>query len=249
MQFHELKPIHLRKKKKRVGRGGKKGTYSGRGIKGQKSRAGGTPRPVLRDIIKKFPKKRGYKFAGVKKQKPVILNVSILEEKFKANEIINITKLHVRKIIRKKDKEIKILGDGELKKPLIFRGYHISFSKSALEKIKQAGGKIEIRRKLRSTLPKTERSKKEKKAKKTVGPKKYKAIKSTTTKEIKENIKSKGEKVGKKSKTIKTRKAIKRETGKKIEKKKIAKKKKTITKPKTKVIKKKVTKKIAKKGN
>lgn len=40
MQLHELKPKHKAKKKKRVGRGGKRGTFSGRGVKGQKARAG-----------------------------------------------------------------------------------------------------------------------------------------------------------------------------------------------------------------
>ena len=39
MQIHELKPNHKRKTGKRIGRGGKRGTYSGRGVKGQKSRA------------------------------------------------------------------------------------------------------------------------------------------------------------------------------------------------------------------
>ena len=61
MQLHEIKPTHKLKTKKRVGRGGKKGTYSGRGVKGQKSRAGAKIRPEIRDLIKKMPKKRGYK--------------------------------------------------------------------------------------------------------------------------------------------------------------------------------------------
>jgi len=227
MQFHELKPIHLSKKKKRVGRGGKKGTYSGRGIKGQKSRAGGTPRPMLRDIIKKFPKKRGYKFAGVKKQKPVILNVSILEEKFKTGETIDIIKLRAKKFIRKKDKLVKILGDGELKKPFIFRGYNISFSKPALEKIKKAGGKIEIKQKLRSTLPKAERPKK----KKAITLKKQKTPKVAKIKKNKEKPKLKKEKVDKKLKVVKIKK-----TEKKVKKEETVKKKK-------------VTKKIAKRKN
>jgi len=59
MQLHELKPIHKLKKRKRVGRGGKKGTYSGRGIKGQKSRAGRKLKPAIRELIKRYPKIRG----------------------------------------------------------------------------------------------------------------------------------------------------------------------------------------------
>ena len=62
MQLHELKPIHKLKRKKRIGRGGKRGTYSGRGIKGQKARAGRRLKPVIRDLIKRYPKLRGYKF-------------------------------------------------------------------------------------------------------------------------------------------------------------------------------------------
>ncbi|TRZ81104.1 hypothetical protein D4R86_03245 [bacterium] len=244
MQFHELKPIHLLKKRKRVGRGGKKGTYSGRGVKGQKSRAGGTPRPVLRDIIKKFPKRRGYKFAGVKKQKPVVLNVSILEEKFKAGEIIDIIKLRANKFIRKKDRLVKILGDGELKKSLIFKGYNISFSKSALEKIKKAGGKIETKQKIRSTLPRAERPKK---VKKTAEPEKKKISKNIANKEVEKQTSPKKEKIDKKPKDVKLKKDIKRKIKKTVKKKKDAKIGKGSTKSKSRIIKKKDIKKVAKK--
>jgi large subunit ribosomal protein L15 len=61
MQLHEIKGLK-NKEKKRVGRGGKRGTYCGRGIKGQKARAGAKIRPALRDFIKKIPKLRGYRF-------------------------------------------------------------------------------------------------------------------------------------------------------------------------------------------
>lgn len=72
MQLHELRPLHRGKKRKRVGRGGKRGTYSGRGQKGQKSRAGRRLKPVIREIIKRYPKLRGYKFkARAKEQKYV----------------------------------------------------------------------------------------------------------------------------------------------------------------------------------
>jgi len=59
VQLHHIQPAHKPKQKREVGRGGKKGRYSGRGIKGQKARAGGKIRPALRDIIKKIPKLRG----------------------------------------------------------------------------------------------------------------------------------------------------------------------------------------------
>jgi len=67
MQLHQIQSIHKSKTKKRVGRGGKRGTYCGRGIKGQKSRAGVKIRPAARDLIKKIPKMRGYKFKRIKK--------------------------------------------------------------------------------------------------------------------------------------------------------------------------------------
>jgi large subunit ribosomal protein L15 len=51
-----------------VGRGGKKGTYSGRGIKGQKSRAGKRLEPIIRSIIKRYPKLRGYRFKSEKRK-------------------------------------------------------------------------------------------------------------------------------------------------------------------------------------
>ncbi len=54
-----LQPNIKEKSKKRVGRGGKRGTYSGRGIKGQKSRAGRKMRPAIRDLIQRTPKLRG----------------------------------------------------------------------------------------------------------------------------------------------------------------------------------------------
>jgi len=55
IQLHELKPIHKLKKQKRVGRGGKRGAYSGRGIKGQRARAGRKFKPIIRELIKKYP--------------------------------------------------------------------------------------------------------------------------------------------------------------------------------------------------
>jgi len=59
MQLHQISPAHSNKKGKRVGRGGKRGTYSGRGIKGQKARAGHRIRPAIRDFMMKIPKLRG----------------------------------------------------------------------------------------------------------------------------------------------------------------------------------------------
>jgi large subunit ribosomal protein L15 len=60
MQIHTLAPAHPRRAEKRIGRGGKRGTYSGRGQKGQKARAGHNIRPGLRDVLIRTPKLRGY---------------------------------------------------------------------------------------------------------------------------------------------------------------------------------------------
>ncbi|MEI7810205.1 MAG: uL15 family ribosomal protein [bacterium] len=62
MQIHDLKRTHKNKKDRIVGRGGKHAKTSGRGGKGQTARAGNKRRPELRDIIKKLPKNRGYRF-------------------------------------------------------------------------------------------------------------------------------------------------------------------------------------------
>ncbi|OGI73105.1 hypothetical protein A3D42_02165 [Candidatus Nomurabacteria bacterium RIFCSPHIGHO2_02_FULL_41_18] len=67
MQIHDLKRSHKNKKDRMVGRGGKHAKTSGRGGKGQTARAGNKRRPELRDIIKKLPKNRGYRFKSAQK--------------------------------------------------------------------------------------------------------------------------------------------------------------------------------------
>ena len=144
MQLHELKPKHIKKKKKRIGRGGKRGTYCGRGMKGQKSRAGAKMQPSIREFIKRYPKKRGYKFKSIA-EKPVVINIGLLNKKFETNEIINPQSLIKKALIRKikgKAPQIKILGKGNITKALIVENCQIS--KSAKEKIEKAGGKIKI---------------------------------------------------------------------------------------------------------
>lgn len=66
MALYKIAPEHKNKTKKRVGRGGKRGTYSGRGVKGQKSRAGRRIRPAVRDLIQQIPKLRGAKNKAAK---------------------------------------------------------------------------------------------------------------------------------------------------------------------------------------
>lgn len=142
MQLHELKPIHKLKKRKRIGRGGKRGTYSGRGVKGQRSRAGRKFAPVVRELIKRYPKLRGYRFKRVTR-KPAIINLASLEKKFKSSEKISPEILLEKKLIRRikgKVPVVKILGKGKLTKKLIIKGCELS--KTAKEVIEKAGGKI-----------------------------------------------------------------------------------------------------------
>lgn len=142
MQLHNLKSNTKKKSKKRVGRGGKRGTYSGKGQKGQKSRAGHRIRPQIRDIIKKIPKKRGYKFKSFK-EKPIILNLDVLNNHFKDGDKVNIKSLfNARLIDLKKGRmpKVKLLGDGDINKKLLVSECQIS--KSAKEKIIAAGGEI-----------------------------------------------------------------------------------------------------------
>ncbi len=142
MQIHQLKPIHKSKKRKRIGRGGKRGTYSGKGIKGQKSRAGRKLQPMIRELIKKYPKLRGYR-QKTKRKDLVEVNLSVLEKKFKEGEKINPETLLNRKIIRKikgRRPEVKIIGGkGEMKKKFTIEKCRIS--EGARKKIKKAGGK------------------------------------------------------------------------------------------------------------
>ena len=146
MQLHQLKPIHKQKKKKRIGRGGKRGTYSGRGQKGQSSRAGRKFQPIIRESIKRYPKLRGYRFKSkIKSQKLkiAILNLDILEKKFASGEKITPGVLLKAKIIRRikgKPLKVKILGKGKLNKAFTIEACLVS--KKAREKIEKAGGQI-----------------------------------------------------------------------------------------------------------
>lgn len=136
MQIHQLKPVHKGRRSRRVGRGGKRGTYSGRGIKGQKARAGAKIRPAERDLIKKIPKLRGYKFKSFQ-VRPAIVNLGDLHKKFKAGEKVSPESLLAAGLIHRikgKIPKVKVLGKGELKNELVFQG--VRFSKSVIEKLK-----------------------------------------------------------------------------------------------------------------
>ncbi len=142
MQLHTLqaKKTALTKKKKRIGRGGKRGTYSGRGQKGQRARAGHRIRPAERDLIMRFPKLRGVKNKR-KTPRAVTVNVGELARLFPEASELNLTVFVEAGIIRKRNEAVKILGGGEVRKAYAITG--IPLSASARKKIEKAGGKAQ----------------------------------------------------------------------------------------------------------
>jgi len=142
MQQHELQPTHKNKSKKRVGRGGKKGTYSGKGLKGQASRAGRKMVPIIREIIKKYPKLKGYR-RFVFENKTAIINLDTIEKIFNDGEEVN-PKVLIEKgaisLMKGRIPEVKILGNGKISKKIIVKNCKIS--KSAQKAIEKIGGEI-----------------------------------------------------------------------------------------------------------
>ncbi len=141
MKLHELKPAEgSRKARKRVGRGigSGNGKTAGRGMKGQNSRSGGGVRTGFEGgqmpIYRRLPK-RGFKNVWAKHYAEV--NVSSLN-RFDDGAVVDPVALIETGILKNVGDGIRILGDGELTKKveIIANGY----TKSAVEKIKAAGG-------------------------------------------------------------------------------------------------------------
>lgn len=143
MQLHQIRPQQKMKKSRRIGRGGKRGHYSGRGLKGQKSRAGAKIRPAIRDLMMKLPKRRGANFKSLS-LRPQILNLSQIEAHFEEGEVINSRSLLSKNLVSRRQVKlpIKILSEGNLKKKLVFE--KVLLSKQAREKIERAGGIVRI---------------------------------------------------------------------------------------------------------
>ncbi|OGZ30263.1 MAG: 50S ribosomal protein L15 [Candidatus Niyogibacteria bacterium RIFCSPLOWO2_01_FULL_45_48] len=145
MQLHNLKPKIGKKNKKRIGRGGKRGTYSGRGIKGQKARAGHRMRPEMRDILKKIPKLRGYR-SKIRPNKIATVNIGDLEKKFVSGDKITpqiLVKSGLLKKIGGQTPAVKLLGSGEITKKLMVSDCQISGP--AKDKIEKAGGTVSLK--------------------------------------------------------------------------------------------------------
>jgi len=143
MQISDIKLGRPRKKRKSVGRGGKKGTYSGRGNKGQKARSGAHINPLFEGgrstLVDRMKKKRG--FQSLKKKKKVV-SIELIDKKFKDGSVINSEALIKAGIIDTMDKgNIKILGKTTLKKEFTI-AEEILMSVQAKESVEKAGGKI-----------------------------------------------------------------------------------------------------------
>jgi len=145
MEIHKLKPKEKAKKKKRIGRGGKRGTYSGRGLKGQKSRSGNNIQPIIRELVKKYPKLRGYNNSQTHKKAKAEINIAILDKKFQDGEKVTpkiLVEKKIIKLIKNKMPMVKILGQGETKKKLIISDCGIS--KTAREKLEKTKSIIKV---------------------------------------------------------------------------------------------------------
>ncbi len=145
MDLSNLQPKHKSRKKKRIGRGGKKGTTSGRGTKGQKSRAGHKIRPAERDLIKKLPKLRGRGTNQFKSivSRNVVIQCGDLEKSFASGDTVTPQTLIAKGLIAKRGgvfPPVKILGNGMLTKKLTVQGCLVSASARA--QIEKNGGTI-----------------------------------------------------------------------------------------------------------
>ena len=173
LNLSNLEPAQPRKARKRVGRGlgSGKGRYSGRGIKGQKSRAGSHKMPAgfeggQMPIDMRLGKLRGNTSADAMPIGPFRtytqpVNVGSLDLRFEAGADVTPEALKSAGLVRKLSIDVKVLGEGELTKKLAVSAH--GFSKSAVGKIEAAGGSV--------TWLRGEPVKKKKKRHKTSAPK------------------------------------------------------------------------------
>jgi large subunit ribosomal protein L15 len=150
LSLSTLRPAQKRKARKRVGRGlgSGKGRYSGRGVKGQKSRAGSHQmRPGFEGgqmpIYMRLGKLRGSTSAdampiGPHRTSTQGVNVRELDRVFEAGAEVTLDALVEKGLVKNLKTDVKILGDGELTKKLGVTAHR--FSKAAREKIEAAGG-------------------------------------------------------------------------------------------------------------
>ncbi len=137
--------IQKHRRRKRVGRGSGsgRGKTCGRGHKGQGSRAGFSLHPTFEGgqmpLVRRIPK-RGFHNRWA--PSVAIINVGDLEERFEAGDDVNLETLRAKNLAKGRFDLLKILGDGPLTKKLTVAAHR--FSKSAREKIEQAGGQAVV---------------------------------------------------------------------------------------------------------
>ena len=146
MELKDLKPAEGSKRnRKRVGRGPASGNgkTAGRGMNGQKSRAGGGKGAGFEGgqtpLARRLPILPG--FRNFNRVEYVPVNVSRLDAKFNAGDLVDADTLYAAGIIKNTTDPIKVLGDGEITKALTVRVDKVSASARA--KIEAVGGKVE----------------------------------------------------------------------------------------------------------
>jgi large subunit ribosomal protein L15 len=170
LNLSNLKPVQKRTDRKRVGRGlgSGKGRYSGRGIKGQKSRSGSHKMRAgfeggQMPLYMRVGKQRG---ATSKDAMPIgpfrtftqPVNLRDLERVFADGDTVNVETLVEKGLVKNTRADVKVLGHGELKKNLSVTAH--AFSESAREKITAAGGSATALREPADPRKKRKRSKK-----------------------------------------------------------------------------------------
>ena len=145
MKLHELAPSEGAKhKRKRIGRGpgSGHGKTATKGHKGLKARSGGAKRPGFEGgqmpLIRRIPK---YGFANPFRTEYAIVNLKSLAD-LQTTEAITPQLLINEGLVRRKGQLVKILGQGEVTRPLVVQAH--KFSKSAETKIQAAGGRAEV---------------------------------------------------------------------------------------------------------
>ena len=144
MQTHNVKRNTKHKKHKQLGRGGRHGKTSGRGGKGQTARAGAKMRPAMRDIIKKIPKLRGYKF-GTISVASVPVNLDAISNAFSNGAVVTPKTLLENKVIKTKNgrtPRVKILARGTMTIKVTVSECLVS--EAAQAAIEKAGGTVTL---------------------------------------------------------------------------------------------------------
>jgi large subunit ribosomal protein L15 len=164
LNLSNLKPAQSRRARKRVGRGlgSGKGRYSGRGIKGQKSRSGshkmrpgfeGGQNPIYMRLGKlRGPYSKDAMPMGPHRTSTVPVNVAALEERFDTGADVTPETLVEKGVLKNTKTDVKILGNGGLTKKLSVTAHAVSAS--AREKIESAGGSITLLREPKERKPK-----------------------------------------------------------------------------------------------